>query len=144
MMAMDGFVCDSSGFTFSPPMCKQYYFSPSPRGLLAWDVDRLVELAAHLPRKRIPLSQVRELDANWTGDDEPFTWRTLVEHVRLMDEADLSYPIILSATGAVMDGRSVPDLDDINGVVPMVMKHRVVMNFQAEAEGVTVDKLITL
>jgi len=45
---------------------------------------------------------------------------------------------------AAMDGRSVPDLDDVKAVVPVVMRHRVVMNFQAEAEGVTIDKLIQL
>jgi hypothetical protein len=28
----------------------------------------------------------------------------LLGHVRLIEEADLSYPIILSASGAVMDG----------------------------------------
>ena len=28
----------------------------------------------------------------------------MLEHIRLMEEADLSFPIILSATGAVMDG----------------------------------------
>ena len=85
-------------------MRKQYYFRPSDRGLLAWDVDRLVRLSSRLPRKRIPLAQIRELDAPWFGTGESATWRALVEHVRLMDEADSSYPIILSATGAVMDG----------------------------------------
>jgi hypothetical protein len=29
----------------------------------------------------------------------------MLEHLNLIDEADLSYPIILSADGAVMDGR---------------------------------------
>jgi hypothetical protein len=28
----------------------------------------------------------------------------MLEHVRLIERADLSFPIILSATGAVMDG----------------------------------------
>jgi hypothetical protein len=28
----------------------------------------------------------------------------MVEHVRLIEEAELSFPIILSASGAVMDG----------------------------------------
>lgn len=40
----------------------------------------------------------------WFGDDERPTWRAMLEHVRLIEEADLSFPIILSATGAVMDG----------------------------------------
>jgi hypothetical protein len=83
---------------------KQYYFRPSDRGLLAWDVDRLIRLTSQLPRKAVPLDRIRELDEAWFGDDEPATWRALVEHVRLMEEADLSYPIILSASGAVMDG----------------------------------------
>ena len=85
-------------------MRKQYYFRPSERGLLAWDVDRLVELTSGLPRKPVPLSAIRELDETWSGEDEGQTWRAMVEHVRLMDEADLSFAIILSADGRVMDG----------------------------------------
>ena len=85
-------------------MRKQYYFRPSDRGLLAWEVDRLVKLSSRLPRKRVPLSEIRELDEEWSGDDERSTWRAMIEHVRLMEEADLSFPIILSASGAVMDG----------------------------------------
>ena len=85
-------------------MRKQYYFRPSPRGLLAWDVDRLVCLTSALPVKRVPLSSIRELDDPWFGSDEPQTWRAMLEHLQLIDEADLSYPIILSRDGAVMDG----------------------------------------
>ena len=83
---------------------KQYYFRPSPRGLVAWDVDRLVQLSSQLPRKRIPLSEIRELVEPWSGEDEPESWRGLLEHLKLIDEADLSFPIILSSDGAVMDG----------------------------------------
>lgn len=86
-------------------MRKQYYFRESSRGLLAWDVDRLVRLSSQLPRKHVPLDHIRELDEVWSSNDEPLTWRVILEHVRLMDEADLSFPIILSSTGAVMHGR---------------------------------------
>ena len=85
-------------------MRKQYYFRPSDRGLLSWDVDRLVELSQSLPRKRVPLSAIRELDEIWVSDDEPLTWRMIVAHMELIEAADLSFPIILSAAGAVMDG----------------------------------------
>ncbi len=85
-------------------MRKQYYFRPSDRGLLSWDVDRLVELSSSLPRKRISLSEIRELDEGLFGDDERPTWQAMVEHMKLIEEADLSFPIILSAGGAVMDG----------------------------------------
>jgi hypothetical protein len=66
-------------------------------------VDRLVELSSGLPRIQIPLGAIRELDRVWDGD-EPMTWRVLLAHMRLIDEADLSFPIILSANGEVMDG----------------------------------------
>jgi hypothetical protein len=85
-------------------MRKQYYFRPSPRGLLAWDVDRLIALTRDLPRLAVPLSAVRQLDAPWFGDEEPPTWRSMIEHIRLIHAADLTYPIILSAGGDVMDG----------------------------------------
>jgi hypothetical protein len=83
---------------------KQYYFRSSPRGLLSWDVDRLVNLTVDLPRTRVPLDQISELDESWSGEEERPTWRSMVEHIRLIDAADLSYPIILSADGSVMDG----------------------------------------
>lgn len=84
---------------------KQYYFRPSPRGLLAWDVDRLITLSKPLPRKWVRLDELGELDREWHGDDGPPTWRQMIEHIRLIDEADLSFPIILAANGEVMDGR---------------------------------------
>jgi hypothetical protein len=85
-------------------MRKQYYFRSSPAGLLAWDVDRLVELTRGFPRKSVPLTAIRELDRPWSGDEEAQTWRQMLAHIQLMDEADLAYPIILSADGSVMDG----------------------------------------
>jgi len=86
-------------------MRKQYSFRASERGLLAWDVDRLVELSKHLPRRHVRLDTIPELDEPWCGDDERPTWRAMVEHIRLIEEADLSFPIILSSNGEVMDGR---------------------------------------
>lgn len=86
-------------------MRKQYYFRKSSRGLLAWDVDRLVLLARELRVRPVPLSEIRELDESIHGDDAPVTWRSLVEHLELVIAADLAYPIILAADGCVMDGR---------------------------------------
>ena len=85
-------------------MRKQYYFRPSERGLLSWDVDRLILLSGGLEPKRIPLSQIKELNSIWTGDSDRPTWNEFIQHVALVHAADLSYPIILSATGEVMDG----------------------------------------
>ena len=87
-------------------MRKQYHLRPSERGLLIWDVDRLVELSKDLPQRAVPLRDIRELDeAYWFGleGDRP-TCRAVADHARLMAEADLRYPIILCADGRVMDG----------------------------------------
>lgn len=86
-------------------MRKQYYFRPSAKGLLAWDVDRLVELSRNFTRKHIRITDLGELDRKWSGDDEAQTWRGLIDRVRLIEAADLSFPIILAANGEVMDGR---------------------------------------
>ena len=86
-------------------MRKQYYFRQSERGLLAWDVDRLVELSGDLPRKRVRLEDIRELDQLCGSDSARLTWRGVLGHIKLINEADLSFPIILSANGDVMDGR---------------------------------------
>lgn len=85
-------------------MRKQYYFRRSNQGLLAWDVDRLVELTRDLPRKSVLLTEIRELDEAWFDDGERPTWRAMIEHIKLIEEADRAFPIILSASGDVMDG----------------------------------------
>ena len=85
-------------------MRKQYYFRPSERGLLAWDVDRLIRLTRHFPRVRVPLTDIREIDEPFCSDDDIPTWRDMMEHMRLVEAADLDFAIILSAEGRVMDG----------------------------------------
>lgn len=87
-------------------MRKQYHFLPSEQGLMAWDVDRLIELSQALPVSSVALDSIREIDEiYWFDDDEQKpTCRNLMLHMRLIDECDLSYPIILGADGRVMDG----------------------------------------
>ena len=43
---------------------------------------------------------------------------------------------------ALLDGRTVPSLDDITRVALPVLRHRVLVNFRAEADGVTPDDVI--
>lgn len=49
-------------------MRKQYFFRSSPDGMLARDVDRLVDLTRSLPVRAIPLSAIRELDTGGRAD----------------------------------------------------------------------------
>jgi MoxR-like ATPase len=43
-----------------------------------------------------------------------------------------------------MDGRPVPDIDDVREVALPVLRHRIVVNFQAEAEGMSAERLLVL
>ena len=43
---------------------------------------------------------------------------------------------------ALLDGRAVPALEDISCVALPVLRHRLLVNFQAEAEGVTPDQIV--
>lgn len=86
-------------------MRKQYHPVPSEAGLLVWDVDRLVELSRDLPVEPVRLDALRDLDeVRWFDEKNPPTPRALLEHIRLVGEADLRYPILLGADGRVMDG----------------------------------------
>ncbi|SRR5258706_5517422 len=86
---------------------KQFHFRPSTHGYFAWDVDRLIQLSKSLPVQKMDLNKIRELDEPyWYGNpkkDVP-TVRSIFEHIQLAMESDLSFPIILSSDGRVMDG----------------------------------------
>jgi MoxR-like ATPase len=51
--------------------------------------------------------------------------------------------LILGAkAAALMDGRTVPAPDDVTRVALPVLRHRLLVNFQAEADGITPDDVI--
>ena len=86
-------------------MRKQYHFRRGPDGLRAWDIDRLVALAERLPVAEVPLAAIRELDETyWYDHGYAPTCRSVAEHAQLIEQADLSFPILLSSDGRVMDG----------------------------------------
>src|SRR5260370_12018867 len=83
-------------------MRTQYHAQPSAGGVDAWNVARLIELSRGLPVKRVALDSLRQIDTvYWT---EPLTVRQFALHVRLVQEVDPSFPIILASDGRVMSG----------------------------------------
>ncbi len=54
------------------------------------------------------------------------------------------YLILAAKTHAILDGRYTPGIEDIKEVVAPVLRHRIITNFNAEAEGVTTDRIIQL
>lgn len=87
-------------------MRKQYHFWVGEHGLDAWDVDRLIRLSSGFPVEQVSLEAIAEIDSvYWFNDDqEPATVRRVVDHVRLIQEVDLAWPIILGPDDRVMDG----------------------------------------
>jgi len=87
-------------------MRKQYNLRPSKEGLKAWDVHRLIALSKNLPVKNILLSEIEEVNETyWFQDlDQPPTCKAILEHIKLIENACLDFPIILCADGRLMDG----------------------------------------
>lgn len=77
----------------------------TPAGRLVWFTERLWYLARELPVQQLPIDQIAEFDQNcWFGPTALPTCRVVAEHARRIFEADLRYPVILSAEGSLMDG----------------------------------------
>jgi len=77
----------------------------TPEGRLVWFVERLWHLARELPMRQVAIDQIAEFDQNcWFGPTSLPTCRVVAQHARRIFEADLRYPIILSAEGYLMDG----------------------------------------
>ena len=53
------------------------------------------------------------------------------------------YLVIGAKAHAAISGKFSPDIDDIKAVVHPVLRHRIIRNYKAEAEGVSIDDIIT-
>lgn len=85
-------------------MRKQYHFRKVENDTYIWDVDNLVALTRNFKVKEILLSEIKELnEPYWYPDSYPTT-QDIIDHMILIQEADLSYPIILCSQGRIMDG----------------------------------------
>jgi MoxR-like ATPase len=52
------------------------------------------------------------------------------------------YLIIGAKAHALIAGKYSPDIEDVQAVAKMVLRHRIVRNYKAEAEGVSADSII--
>jgi MoxR-like ATPase len=53
------------------------------------------------------------------------------------------YLILGAKAKAVLDGRPSPSIKDVEALALPVLRHRVIPNFNAEAEGMNVDSILT-
>lgn len=84
---------------------KQYHFWPGEKGLDAWDADRLIGLSASFRVEDVALAAIWEVDTvYWFDDREQPSVRKVIEHIRLIQDVDMTHPIILGPDDRVMDG----------------------------------------
>ena len=85
-------------------MRQQYHIRQVGEDTHVWDVNRLLRLHANVPTQAVALSQIAEIQqAYWFPNTHPTT-ADIVEHMRLVEAADLAYPILMDAEGKLMDG----------------------------------------
>ncbi len=74
---------------------------------------------------------------------EKFATPMVNQYVRLGASPRAAQAIVLGAKcRALLDGRAAAATDDIRAVAPAALRHRLIMNFEASAEGVSADAVI--
>jgi len=52
------------------------------------------------------------------------------------------YLVLAAKCNALLNGKYSPDIEDVQAVAKPILRHRIVRNFKAEAEGITIDNVI--
>ena len=91
--------------------------------------DNVIDFAVKLARKTRPAS-----------DDSP---KYIKDWINWGAGPRASQYLVLGAkTRAILDGRPTPDIADIKAIAKPVLRHRLVTNFNAEAEGIGTTEII--
>ena len=53
------------------------------------------------------------------------------------------YVVIGAKVNAALSGKYSPDIEDVQSVATPILRHRIVRNYKAEADGMTVEKIIS-
>ena len=92
--------------------------------------DNVVEYAVKLVHKTRPNTEMAATEAN--------------QYLEWGAGPRASQALILAAKcNALLAGKYSPDIEDVRAVAMPILRHRVVRNFKAEAEGITVEQLVT-
>ena len=50
--------------------------------------------------------------------------------------------VLAAKCNALMNGKYSPDIEDVKSIANYVLRHRLVKNYKAEAEGISVEDII--
>ena len=91
--------------------------------------DNVIEYAVKLVHKTRPNTEMAAAEAN--------------QYIEWGAGPRASQALILAAKcNALLNGKYSPDIEDVRAVALPILRHRMVRNFKAEAEGITVEKLV--
>jgi MoxR-like ATPase len=84
---------------------------------------------------------VRVLRATHPGDKN--ATEGIKRYVRFGGSPRGAQSVLMAArVRAALEGRQSPSVDDVKDVVPQALRHRVLLNFEGEAEGVSPDSVL--
>ena len=117
--------------------------APSIEPVLSGDeLISLQQLVRRIPAPRIVVGHAVRL-ARMTRPDDPTAPETIREFVAWGAGPRASQYLVLGAKArAAMDGRPMADLEDVDAVTLAVLRHRIVVNFNAEAAGRRAEQLV--
>jgi MoxR-like ATPase len=108
----------------------------------AEEVVRLQHLVRRVPAPAVVVEQAVKI-ARMTRPTDDLAIPVVKEFVAWGAGPRASQYMVLGAKArAAMDGRPMADLEDLDAVVLPVLRHRIVVNFNAEASGKSADEIV--
>jgi MoxR-like ATPase len=98
---------------------------------------RRVPVADHVVRYAVRLARATRSGADGAGPSIVSQWVSWGAGPRASQ-----YLVLGAKTRAVLHGRFAPGIEDVRAVAPAVLRHRIVTNFTAEAEGIKPERII--
>tara|TARA_B100000029_G_scaffold504873_1_gene584548 strand:+ start:73 stop:1041 length:969 start_codon:yes stop_codon:yes gene_type:complete len=90
--------------------------------------DNVIEFAVNLSHKTRPTKNCPEITKKY------IEWGA--------GPRSSSFLILAAKAGAVLKGQPTPNIDDIKKIAKPVLRHRIILNFNAEAEGIKTDDIL--
>jgi MoxR-like ATPase len=91
--------------------------------------DNVIEYAVRLVHKTRPQTENASKEAN-----QYLEWGA--------GPRASQYLIIGAKCNALLNGKYSPDIEDVKAVAVPILRHRIIRNFKAEAEGISIEQII--
>lgn len=108
----------------------------------ASEIQAFQQLVRNIPVTDHVLEYAVKLTAK-TRPNSAFATETVNKYVSWGAGPRASQFLVLGAKcHAAVTGKYAPDIEDVQAVAEAILRHRIVRNYRAEAEGLTIEKLI--